>query len=226
MKYLMLFCLLVSGVFLGVAQRSSATLVDEFGNPNCEDLWARLDNFLIQINNNPDLVGTISFSGKVGDLQRDLYYENQMKLYFIRRQIPQSRWRIIRVKPRPSRTIQFWLTQPGETPKGVEFSQWSLVYPDGTKPFVFAWADSYPEDVCLTADEVGLLAEVLKANPDARTNVVLVVRTQQDYERRRKQTLRRLTSNYLIPKRQIRIFKDLRSKRYGIASDVQYWFVP
>lgn len=229
MRYrLQIFLIIVLTSTSFLAQGPESTLIDEFSNPNCEDLWARLDNFFIQLLNNPSLAGTITISGKSGDLRNDLYFESQIKTYFIRRSVSQDRWRIIRTRPEANRTIRFWLTQPGVTPDGVESSEWSLVYPKGTRPFIFAWGDSYADDVCLMADEIALLAQVLKANPNSRINVVLLVRSQREFDRRRKETVQLLVDLHSINRWQFKIFKKLRSKKdvHRFKPNTEYWFVP
>lgn len=203
--------------------------IDEFQNPNCEDLWARLDNFRIQINNNPDATAIVALSGKNYDLRNDLWYEAMIRTYFMSRKLPAGRWKVLRTQPQAVRKAEFWLTPAGGELPNVQVSDWSLEYSKETKPFIFTFGDSYAVEtnVCLYADELALLARVLAANPSARTNVVLKVRSQKEYLRRKASTISTLVNDYAIRRHQIKIFKEVthRPNPYGIHPTVEYWFV-
>lgn len=227
---LLLSSLLLLLTLAGVGQDVSGTsLVDEFSNPNCEDIWARLDNFLTQLNNNPMATATISMSAKRGEARDDLYYETMMRNYFITRKVALERWRIIRTKAEESRIIRFWLTPPGARLPMLEVAAWSLEYPLGTKPFIFTNGENYMVEVtvCLYVNELDLLAKVLAANPHSRTNVVLIVKSKEQFYRRKKQVLRKLVGDYSISSNRIKFFQRInrRPNPYGIRSDAEYWFV-
>ena len=198
MKKLIPIIILFFAVFVFAQEKAKAILVDEFGQTSCEEIWVRLDNFLIQLNENPGAIGTAEISGKIGDAHKDLYFESQINMYFLRRKIPRERWSIVRTRPGTERSFRFWLTPTGGDLPKINAAEWSLQYTKETKPFVFGWGESYAEDVCLTADELGNLAQILKANPNARTNVVLVVRSQREYDRRRREVMKQLSEDYSI----------------------------
>jgi hypothetical protein len=226
---MLIFCL----VALASSQLRVETkpfLVDQFADPNCEDLWARLDGFLSQLNRNPDTIGTVTISGKIGDLRNDLMIEDMIRRYFARRNVSPERFQILRLKPETQRMLEFWITPAGgETPK-LQTAEWSLVYPTEAKPFIFAVEPSYDVEIniCLYSDPLALLSKVLRANQDACTNVVLKVRSQKEYLRRKRRVISNLITKYGIQRQRIRIFKQVthETNTYGIYPDIEYWFVP
>ncbi len=205
-------------------------LVDEFANPGCEDLWARLDNFLVQMGNNPTATGTIWIAEKRGDVRDNLYYEAMIRNYLIERKLSPDRWRIIRTGPKNERLVKFWITPPEAQPASVNPSSWSFEYPPVTKPFIFTNGENYMVEmtVCIYVDEISLLAKVLDANPRANTNVVLIVRTNKEFNSRKRRVLKELVLYYAINKKKIRFFKriDKRPNPYGIRPKTEYWFIP
>lgn len=232
MKYVnliaILFCVFVAGGF--VQGQTKSSLIDEFQNPSCEDIWARLDGFLIQLNNNPDAKGTIAISGKSNDLRDDLYYDAMIRGYFLKRKVPASRWKIVRTPLERDRQVKFWLTAPGSMPPEIQVAEWSLEYSPEVKPFIFTWGENYMVEVtvCLYVDELALLARVLKANPEAKTNVVLKVRSRYEFTRRKRRSIAALVNDYSIRRSQIRIFKKsgFKGDRYGIEPNAEYWLIP
>jgi hypothetical protein len=212
-------------------QVPTAIMVDQFSDASCEVLWARLDNFHNELSNNPTAVATIAVSGKIGELHDDLWIEDMIRGYFLRtRTIPSARWKIVRMRPEVNRKIEFWITPLGAEPPKIETAEWSLIYPEETKPFIFAYDPDHMEEVsvCLASNQLRFLAQVLRANPTARINVVLVVRSQKEFARRTRQTIAELVRDYGVQLKQIRVFKKITRKAdpYNIEPDVEYWFVP
>ena len=105
-----------------------------------------------------------------------------------------------------------------------------MIYPSGTKPFLFTEGESYSVElgVCLDVDEVALLAKALEFNPAARVNVVLIVRSNREYLRRKEKTTKELVDAYSISRSRIRMFRKLASKPnpYGIYPTTEYWLIP
>jgi hypothetical protein len=212
-------------------RQPASTLVDSLQNPSCEDLWARLDYFLVELSKKPDSSATIALSGKMSELRDDLWIEDMIRVYFrSMKNVPTDRWRIVRTGPAAARKIELWITPPGGKPPEIQQANWSLLYAKTTKPFIFAYSPDHMEDVtvCLPSNQLRLLAQVLSVNPTARTNVVLVVRSQKEYARRMRQTIAELVDDYGVQRRHIKIFKKVTRKKdpYNIEPDVEYWFVP
>lgn len=214
---------------LTVYGQAESMQIDKFQEANCEDLRARLDNFAIQLNHSPHATGTVAISGKINDLRNSLYYEAMIEGYFRKRNML-SRLKIFRTRVETERHISFWLTPADAQPPPITTSEWSLDYPEDSKAFIFTHGDNYAVEisVCLYVDELAMLAKVVKANPKSRTHVVLKVRSEKEFARRKRQTITDLTSGYTISRSQIRIFKQsgFKGDRYGIEPNTEYWFVP
>ena len=61
MKKLIPIIVLFFSVSVFAQEKPKAVLVDEFGMVSCEDLYARIDSFQIQLSNNPDKIGFVIF---------------------------------------------------------------------------------------------------------------------------------------------------------------------
>lgn len=220
---------LLLGFGVAAQTRPSSVLIDEWQNGNCEIIWARLDILAVQMNADPTATGTVSISGATNDIRDNLYYEAMIVGYFADRRMS-DRVNIIRTSLEAKRQFRLWLTPANAEPPIVHSADWPLEYPENAKPFIFTYGENYmvTVSVCLYVDEVALLAKVLKANPNARTNVVLKVGSDKEFVRRKRKMIEGLTTDYAIPRSQIRIFKQSGFKRdpRGIDSNTEYWLVP
>jgi hypothetical protein len=96
---------------------------DEFGDISCEDEWARLDNFAIQLQNWPSAKGYIIFYG--GRLFRGRLPKQgeaaaraaRMKPYLVkRRSIPSNRVIVIDGGYSDAWSAELWIVPPGASP--------------------------------------------------------------------------------------------------------------
>ncbi len=214
----------------GSAQSPQSVPIDEFQNPNCEDMWARLDNFAIQILNNPDAVATVEISGKANELRNNFYWEAMIRSYFRKRNIPTERTHIVRTALTENRFVRFWLTPPRAEAPSIDAVEWSMIYPADTTPFIFTNRDSDAVEttVCLYVDELAMLSDVMSANPRSRLNVVLIVGSERQFQRRKSVVVKELVKDYEISRSRIKVFKQIRTKPnpYGIYPDAEYWLLP
>ena len=93
---------------------------DDFGDINCEDEWARLDNFAIQLQRSPHARGYIVFYG--GRLFRGRLPKRgeaaaraaRMKPYLVKvRGIPSKRVIVVDGGYKDSWTAELWIVSPG-----------------------------------------------------------------------------------------------------------------
>lgn len=223
--------LLVSTPTLILGQEpQKAVLFDEFGSPDCENLWARLDGVMHELSFKPTSTATVEISGIASDVHVNFYWENMIRGYFIRRNLPQDRWIVRRTALGKERRVRFWITPSGGVLPEIQEAEWDMKYPVGTKPFIFTNGRSYSVEVgvCLDVNEIALLAKALESNPDARINVVLIVGSDRECLRRRRETIKELVEVYSMERSRIRMFKKLSSKPnpYGIHPTAEYWLVP
>jgi hypothetical protein len=206
-------------------------LVDEFGKPSCEELWAQLDFLSSKLAGSPTSSAVIDISAPASEVPHvPVYWHRMVQNYFAIRKLGPERIRIRMLKLGDEWNIKFWMLPTGTNPPEAERAEWSLKYPSGTKPFVFTNGDPYSvrSGVCLNVDEIGLLARAVDENPLSRVNVVVIVRSDREFARRRATILKELVEDYSISPSRIRMFKKLtkRPNPYGIDPRTEYWLLP
>lgn len=95
-------------------------MYDEFGDINCEDEYARLDNFAVQLHQDPNMIGVIIFYGGIkfrGRLPRRgdaVARAARIKPYLVnRRGVPASRVIVINGGYAADWTAQLWIVPQG-----------------------------------------------------------------------------------------------------------------
>ena len=202
----------------------------EMGKPDCEMLWAQLD---LASSETLKVAGSrlvIDITGFVQDSpERNVYWYEFVRSYFARRKIEPDRWTIRTLPLADQWTIKFWILPAGSDPPQVIERKWRLKYPSGTKPFMFTNGDSYSVEVgvCLYVDEVAMLADAVKENPSSRVNVVLTVKSDREFIRRKRKVLKEL-DEYSVSPDKVRVFKKISRKPnpYGIDPTIEYWLLP
>ena len=118
-----LLLLLIALCANGSSSPRPTSKFDEFGDINCEDEWARLDNFAFQLQNSPLATGYIIFYG--GRLFRGRLPKRgegaaraaRMKPYLVNnRRIPSNRIVVIDGGFAESWNAQLWIVPPGASP--------------------------------------------------------------------------------------------------------------
>ena len=112
-------------VFLAASVQAAAPIskFDEFGDINCEDEYARLDNFAIQLQNTPSAQGYIifyggrRFRGRLPRRGEAAVRAGRLKPYLVnRRGIPVDRVTVINGGHQESFSIELWIVPPGAEP--------------------------------------------------------------------------------------------------------------
>ena len=115
---LMVISLCVSG-----SSRTPQQKFDEFGDINCEDEWARLDNFAVHLQNEPAAQGYVIFyggrlfRGRVPRRGEAAFRAARMKPYLVNsRGIPDERVIVLDGGFRESWEAELWIVPPGASP--------------------------------------------------------------------------------------------------------------
>ena len=133
-KQLHILILVVSLVSSILAQTKEARKIDEFGSIPCEELRARLDSFLSELQNNPQTKGfVIVYEGKYFYPDFNKYPPEKIKTYlpafgeaqlrtqafinhFKWRNFPSDRYLFISGGYREKHTVEFWIVPNGAKP--------------------------------------------------------------------------------------------------------------
>ncbi len=214
-------------VFRGQEQ---PTLITELGSPDCEFLWSQLDTVASEMSKHPASTLTVDMAGLATAFpHRNIYWYEMLRGYFSSRKLAAQRWQIRQLPLADQWRIQFWLVPPAAKPPETQGALWNFKYPPGTKPFLFTNGESYSVTVgvCLPVDEIGLLGAAFNENPGSRVNAVLIVRTDREFEKRKRQVLKTL-AEYSIPRARVRVFKKISKEPnpHGINPVTEYWFLP
>ena len=119
------FILITVLVAAHVQANSPISKFDEFGDINCEDEYARLDNFAIQLQNEPSAQGHIifyggrRFRGRLPRVGEAAVRSGRLKPYLVnRRGIPADRVVVINGGYRESFQIELWIIPFGSAGPG------------------------------------------------------------------------------------------------------------
>ena len=115
--------ILISLCVSGSSRTTSDRKFDEFGDINCEDEWARLDNFAVHLQNEPAAHGYIIFYGgrrMRGRLPRRgeaAIRASRLKPYLVEnRGIPTAQVVVVDGGFRESWEAELWIVPPGAAP--------------------------------------------------------------------------------------------------------------
>lgn len=117
--------LIIISIFLATSVEAASPLskFDEFGDVNCEDEYARLDNFAIQLQNTPGARGYIlfyggrRFRGRLPRVGEAAVRAGRLKPYLVnRRGVPAERVVVINGGYQEDFKIELWIVAPGVEP--------------------------------------------------------------------------------------------------------------
>lgn len=233
--FIILFLLSVNSVLGQEIPRAS--LVDEFGRACSEDLMARMDNFFIQLNNNPDAQGFILFYGASDAEGRNLKFVNYMTRFYPIRRFDGSRLTTVRGESRAEQLVQFWIVPRGATPPKPEkpfipdrytrttlfdrswigFQRWSgglEIYDDG-----------FFDLGCNFSPNERAFANILKAN--SNLHAYLMIYTETDKKsvyglRLASFALNQFVKEYRVERSRVRAVYGGKRKK----AEIEFWFVP
>lgn len=236
MKFHKLFflVLLLLLTFQSSFGQGNSTLFDEFGALECEDFWARLDNFIVETVKDPNSVGYIVIYGKKKAILKNLRFESyangileniESKQLLKSEMFKKERFKIIRGKEEKDIRIQLWKSSSHSSNSFYQPATWSYVLPQTVKPFIFT-AYSYGDGVCPSTSYIKLFADFLSANSNARGHLVIRDRAKQKIRQKENEVLEELISKYKVSRIQIKIFYDLDKNYPYDFTDVEFWFVP
>jgi hypothetical protein len=205
-------------------EKTEAQLVDEIGGTNCEDFWARFDNFSNGLQNDPTSIGYIIIYGKKNALHTNLKYERLTDGIVRFKNLDRRRLKIIQGEEKDSIHIEFWRVPAGaETPAFVQ-GNWNLAIKQN-KPFILR-GYSEGDGICPTNTSVKLFADYLTANPNMRAHIVITGKTSENLANTAKEVENQLIFEHNIPLNRLKFF-FVKNKTFPYKfDDIEFWLVP
>ena len=216
-----------TGIFIDL-DRPTAKLGDEFGTAgnDCEEGFARLDNFFVALSSNPAASGVIIIYTDERDPRSGLKRKRQLMSFIKQRKFDASRITLVDGPLRKNATTQFWLVPPGAADPSPEAGAMPDLHDDlkPTKPYLFGaeYADGIPGCSGVTYDVDGYARELVAAK--ARGRVVISEATQSRFARKRGEISVALTRNRVPAGRVTFVFKRVKSGQ--LAESVELWVIP
>lgn len=195
---------------------SNAVLVDEFENISCDDFLARIDNFYIELSNDPSAQGYVVVYGDNSYLRKKLTYELWLNGAIKFRNFDESRITKVRESESGSLKVKLWKVSAGAKKPVFEQTKWNFVFSESAKPFIFY--DYFSDQICSRVSFEKVFAEFLKANRDAHGHIVIYEKSAKDFSEMRNKILDLIPE---IPKNQLKFFHVKRNE-----SNVEFWLVP
>lgn len=193
-----------------------AVLVDEFGFLQCGDLLARLDAFMVELQNNPSDRGYVLIS----EAKRyPKAFQRIVETSIFTRRFDRERISIVLVGKEMGSEGQFW-----RVPLGADaptFKHIALPEPDLTKPFRYGSDDRV--GICPTFSP-DLFAKLILDNPGSMARVVIAgptVSSRLQTAKDVRETFERYTK---LPADRISFYYVHRPEES--MWETEYWFIP
>jgi hypothetical protein len=221
---LIIICLFAVSHFCFGQEVPKAVKIDEFGEANCEDFWARFDNFFNELQNDPTSTGNLIIYGKKNSLSKNLGYEKLANGIVRFRNLDPSRLVIIRGEENDAIHIEFWRVPAGAEQPIFTAGDWDLTIRQN-KPFILnAYSDG--DGICPAVTSVKLFADYLSANPSMRGHLVITDKTTENFIITKKDLLNELVNEHKIPQNRLKFFY-VKNKTYSYEfADIEFWLVP
>jgi hypothetical protein len=208
-----------------LAKPPEARMTDEFrtrGN-NCEEGLARLDAFLVELNNDPGANGVIVIYGDTTASGAARIRELQLRRYASRRKFDPTRLIFTQGAARESGTTQFWLVPAGAAQPDVEPAT-LIARPRPKLPFMHSasYVDGIPE--CNAYDyDLEDYARVLNEEPKARARIIISESSRARFNRELKELTAQLTRNGVARHRIVGVYKYVRPNR--LLESTELWVI-
>lgn len=217
MKAFVLSIFLFSTCSVFGQEAPKSILVDEFGSIACDEILAKIDNFSIQLRNDPTARGLVTISGSNANLIKKLDLEVLFTSGVIQRRVDTSKIRLVRGRESGEPKMSFWLAPAGADEPEVSASSWDMTISPKTKPFYF-FADS--DGICGYPTVDKYIKQLLAANPGLRVNVVIHSGTSKKTKQLKRDTLKTYGPKY---SKRLRFFHV--QETYP-ETQREYWLLP
>jgi hypothetical protein len=209
----------------------SVRLVDEFSTAgtNCEDVFARLDSFYNELNNNPSSMGAIIVYSEAPSYSSGGRRQKQIRNHIKMRNFDLSRITFINGSLMKDAKTEFWFVPPGASLPSVKEGTTSAVIPkDESEPDTpYLYAAEYMDGIpgCDgNLYDIAAFAEVLNGEPRSKGRLVISEPSAPTFARKRAELYSELKKNGVSANRLTAVFKKVRPMR--ALESVELWVVP
>ena len=209
--------LLVPNAYL--QQRSTAKLVDEFGEASCEDISMRVHNLYRETIDQPGTIGFVVINPQKNRFNRAVRVKKLVEVILRFSKLDLNKIRVVRGHELDQLEVRMWIAQPGLNEPSYESVSWPEETYDLSKPFVYG--ATFIDEVCQTFMPE-LYADLIKANPNIRGRVVIYPYPGLSKWKMAEEWINTLTKEYGIPRDRLRLYFGKPS--YNI--NVEFWIVP
>jgi hypothetical protein len=210
----------------GVSAQSyaSAVLIDEFEVFPCSEFRFSMDNFMTELLKEPGSEGYILNSGPRQNLASIVWREELQKTQIEMRRFPISRITFDRSIASEKVVTQLWkIPQHGIRP--VVSGQIKSLALDKTKPFFLIEDSFYNDSECPDVNHTKVFARFLKANPQARGNLVIFGTSTRELASREREVRSTLKAEGISPTR-VKYFRRIYRYSPQFPKGVEYWYLP
>jgi hypothetical protein len=200
--------------------KPKAEIIDQFDEINCEELLARLDNFLIAMRNNPNAAGYIIISGGKND-KNSFRDEWRIRGHLEFRRFDDSQLTIAKAEVVKDSYTKFWLVPAGAEKPEYKEIDFDYKIPENRKPYIFN-STKEDGDLCPGGNQLKIYSDYLSANPNFRGHIVIFTESKAEFEKERTKLFNELTNKYKIPADQIKFF-FVKKKEFSYN---EFWLVP
>lgn len=219
--------LLLSATFYS-QDKPKAILVDMFGPVSCEDIWARIDAFFIDLQNRPDARAYINIQVTNNKIETGVEIEQAIKGLITLKTFPKTRINFVRSTSPDDFRVEFWSIPPGADLPKFSAAKWDLSFPKNKKPYILS-SSSSADGPCPDGEYLNLnvFAEYLTANPKARGNIVIKTSGRKAFRGEKNNLIKIISDKYKISGKRLRFFHVNRRNSYKSQNpDVEVWILP
>lgn len=185
-------------------QDDVARLIDRYERIPCSDFRGRTDSFIAEIASHPTATGYVALSASGDNLtvfRRRKMIEEQLAL----RNLDKNRVVFVRRKELQPLQVELWVATAG-VKLPFDFDQvWSYTLAPRTRPFVLV-SGGFDESECPPARDPEFVAQFLKANPRARSNIVIRCNKRNCFREMRKRFIEVLVVQNGVSGRRLKFF--------------------
>jgi len=222
---LALLFLILAASSLSVAQeKQKAILVDEFSEAICDEVGARLDNFVTQLHQNAGSSGLVLIYPKADNPQTALSFEDRINRgFFFRKYEDEYRPKIVYAKPANEIKVQFWLIPQGADEPEYTAARQGEMFEKVNKPFLYN--TEFGGEECPAASPA-FMAKMVALNPNIDLHIIVRGKSARYRNRKMNKWLSRLVTKEKIPRERIRVILSRNLEADYPYENVEFWMVP